>query len=68
MAAVLSELDHTNINDHPAFHDKNPSSECLAAYIHGRVKEELRGFESVMVSRVTVCETPQTGVTYSEEG
>lgn len=64
---VLSELDHTNLNDHPRFRKRNPSSERLAEYIYGRIKEELRAFGDVDLARVTVCETPRTGVTYWEE-
>ncbi len=63
---VLGELDHTNINEHPSFQDRNPSSELLARYIYERVAEELKPFQGVEVSKVTVGETPQTGVTYWE--
>ena len=63
---VLKELDHTNINEHPSFRDKNPSSENIARFIYGRVRQELLDFKGVKVHRVTVCETPKTGVTYWE--
>jgi len=66
VAGVLSELDHTNLNDHPRFRDKNPSSERLAEYIYHRVKEDLKSFSRIELARVTVCETPETGVTYWE--
>lgn len=64
--SVLDELDHTNINEHPAFQASNPSSELLARYIYRRVSEGLEAFDGVEVARVTVGETPQTGVTYWE--
>jgi len=64
---VLSELDHTNLNDHPRFRERNPSSERLAEYIYGRIKEEIGSFGDVDLARVTVCETSRTGVTYWEE-
>ncbi|NDY42765.1 6-carboxytetrahydropterin synthase QueD [Dissulfurirhabdus thermomarina] len=67
LGTVLEELDHTNINDHPAFQDRNPSSEHLAAYIHRRLGEEIAAHPGVRVARVTVCETPKTGVTYIED-
>jgi 6-pyruvoyltetrahydropterin/6-carboxytetrahydropterin synthase len=67
VAGVLSELDHTNLNDHPWFKDKNPSSERLAEYIYNRIKENLRSFSELELARVTVCETPETGVTYFED-
>ncbi len=64
--SVLDELDHTNINEHPAFLEQNPSSELLARYIFRRVQEELSRFPGVEAARVTVGETPQTGVIYWE--
>lgn len=64
--SVLEELDHTNINDHPAFQDRNPSSENIAYFIYHSLKERLQHIEGVEVAKVTVCETPKTGVTYSE--
>jgi 6-pyruvoyltetrahydropterin/6-carboxytetrahydropterin synthase len=67
VAGVLSELDHTNLNDHPRFKDKNPSSERLAEYIYSRVKEDLKPFSEIELTRVTVCETSKTGVTYWED-
>ena len=67
VARALSELDHTNLNDHPQFQDRNPSSERLAEYIYGRVKRELVPFDRVDLARVVVCETPGTGVSYWED-
>ncbi len=63
---IMSELDHINLNDHPAFQGHNPSSERIAEYIYGRVKDELRAFPQVSPASVTVCETPNSGVTFSE--
>ncbi|MGB9711985.1 MAG: 6-carboxytetrahydropterin synthase QueD [Dissulfurimicrobium sp.] len=63
---VLAGLDHTNLNDHPAFKAYNPSSERLAEYIYKMVKGVISGFKGVRLLRVTVCETPMTGVTYVE--
>ncbi len=63
---VIDGLDHTNINDHPEFQDKNPSSENIASFIYKGVKERLSKNGGVNVSRVIVCETPTTGVTYWE--
>lgn len=63
---VMAGLDHTNLNDHPAFQSTNPSSERLAEYIYNTLKGALIGYEAVRLLRVTVCETPMTGVTYLE--
>jgi 6-pyruvoyltetrahydropterin/6-carboxytetrahydropterin synthase len=67
VSQVLTELDHRNLNELPAFQRRNPSSERIAEYIFGRVKEELRSFPDIKVVRVTVCETDRSGVTYTEE-
>lgn len=63
---VITGLDHTNLNDHPAFKERNPSSERLAEYIYKTLKDAFAGYKGVRLLRVTVCETPMTGVTYLE--
>ncbi|MGQ9811837.1 MAG: 6-carboxytetrahydropterin synthase QueD [Dissulfurimicrobium sp.] len=63
---VIAGLDHTNLNDHPAFKERNPSSESLAKYIYKTLKGALAEYRGVRLLRVTVCETPMTGVTYFE--
>lgn len=64
--AVLEGLDHTNINEHPAFQERNPSSENIARFIFEELKGRLSGYEGVRLSKVMVCETPKTGVLYRE--
>jgi len=66
VARVLEGLDHTNINEHPAFQDRNPSSERLAEFIYRALKELLKPYRGVEPARVTVCETPNTGATFWE--
>ena len=40
---VISEFDHTFINlDHPAFQDRIPTTENLAAYMRDRIEDRLR--------------------------
>jgi len=63
---IMEELDHKNLNEHPAFANCNPSSEKLAQYIFGRLKEELQTNPNVSVSRVLIMETPGCGVVYTE--
>ena len=60
---VMDELDHCDLNNHPAFLDKNPSSENLALYIYQQLKTELSSARYQLYS-VTVGETESTGVTY----
>ena len=64
--AVLEDLDHRDLNEHPAFRDRNPSSENIAAHIFGRLKESLSS-ERYRPYSVTVRETDNCGVTYREE-
>ncbi len=60
---VLAELDHTYLNDLPAFRRQNPSSENLARYLFERLGEVLND-EGVAVSRVTVWESDTSCVSY----
>ena len=60
---ILSELDHRHLNEHPAFKDRNPSSENLARFIFERLEEKLAG-KPVEVFRVTVCETERACASY----
>ena len=61
---ILSQLDHSCLNDLEVFKDKNPTSENLAKYIYEELTERMNT-ESVTVSRVRVCESPGSGATYS---
>jgi 6-pyruvoyltetrahydropterin/6-carboxytetrahydropterin synthase len=67
VAVIMKELDHRNLNEHPAFQDVNPSSEHIAAYVYRRLGEELKDFSGVSPAFVTVYETPGSGVRYFGE-
>jgi len=60
---ALAELDHSCLNDLPAFRDKNPSAENIAHYIFECIEEKAAG--SVCVTRVTVWESKNAKVTYT---
>lgn len=62
---VLAELDHTYLNDLPAFQDQNPSAENLARYLFGRLSAVLND-EVARVSKVSVWESDNSCVTYFE--
>lgn len=62
---IMEELDHRDLNEHPAFQDKNPSSENLARYIFEQLKTTLTTDRYYPYS-VTVCETDNCCVTYRE--
>ncbi|MEW6501068.1 MAG: 6-carboxytetrahydropterin synthase QueD [Thermodesulfobacteriota bacterium] len=62
---VIDTLDHTDLNEHPAFKSQNPSSENLARHIFGELKKTLTTGR-YHPSSVTVRETDTSGVTYHE--
>jgi len=66
VAEIMSELDHINLNEHPAFTEMNPSSERIAEYIFRKLRDGLKAFPEVRPVRVKVCETPGSGVIYYE--
>lgn len=64
---MLKEIDHTDLNQLPAFLRENPTSEHLARYLYGRLGERLNS-EACHVSKITICETPGTTASYWDEG
>jgi 6-pyruvoyltetrahydropterin/6-carboxytetrahydropterin synthase len=67
LKSVLGELDHSDLNAHPAFANVNPSAEAIARYIYRTLAGRLDGAR-VWVARVTVEETPTNAVVYWEDG
>ena len=66
LAAVLDTLDHTDLNQHPAFQDKNPSSENIAVYIFHALQPKVFD-ERYVLHSVEVRETDGAGVIYYGE-
>lgn len=60
--AVLETLDHTYLNDLPAFHDLSPSAENIAAHIYDALEETT--FDRAALSYVSVWETPTQVATF----
>ncbi len=60
---VIDTLDHRDLNEHPAFQDRNPSSEYIAVYIYDHLKDVLR-HDRYNLHSVTVRETDNSGLTY----
>lgn len=60
---LLDELDHRDLNEHPAFQDKNPSSEHIAMFIFESLREPLSS-ERYGLHAVEVLETDSSGVIY----
>jgi len=63
--AVLAELDHKNLNEHPHFREINATSENLAMYIYRRLAPAVNR-AGVKLSRVRVCESATSGAAYFE--
>ncbi len=60
---VLDEIDHTFLNELPAFQHQNPSSENLARYLFERLSSALND-QRVTVSRIAVWESDHTSAAY----
>lgn len=63
---VVVRMDHTDLNELPAFSELNPSSENIARYLYMELGKILNS-GPVRISRVKVCETPGAGAFYWEE-
>ncbi len=60
LRAVLSDLDHSNLNELPVF-GGDPSAERIARHIHDRIRELL---PDAPLSAVEVFETPTSVAAY----
>jgi len=63
--SIIQRLDHHHINDIPPFDKENPTAENLSRYIYEEVKKKL--FAPVFISKVTVWESANYAISYSEE-
>ena len=63
---VIDTLDHLDLNEHPDFQTRNPSSENIAVYIFESLKELLTADHYAPYS-VQVRETDSCGVIYRED-
>jgi 6-pyruvoyltetrahydropterin/6-carboxytetrahydropterin synthase len=67
-AEVADELDHSCLNELPAFAEANPTAEAIARYIHGRLSVRLAvdPDRPLRVAEVTVWESDRSSATYQE--
>ena len=63
---ILSEFDHTCLNDVPPFDSINPSAENIAVTIYNNLKPKLED-SNVSLHHVRVWESPQSWVTYQPD-
>lgn len=64
---VLSELDHSFLNDHPFFRDSLPTAENLARFVYESLAGRIAPAR-LLLRRVRVWESDHTAASYSEEG
>jgi 6-pyruvoyltetrahydropterin/6-carboxytetrahydropterin synthase len=60
---VVDELDHCDLNEHPAFQNRNPSSEHIATFLFEQLTPVLSADRYSLYS-VEVQETDTSGVIY----
>jgi len=60
---IMDEIDHCDLNSHPTFQDKNPSSENIAVYIFESLQDDLHSDRYSLFS-IQVGETPHSSVIY----
>ena len=63
LGEVLAELDHSHLNQLPAFEQENPSSENLAKYIFEKLNALLPS--GIKLKEVWVWESEKAGAGYS---
>jgi 6-pyruvoyltetrahydropterin/6-carboxytetrahydropterin synthase len=61
---VIAPLDHTYLNELPAFAEAAPTAEAIAQHIHRGVSAQLEG--AVRLARVTVYESETSFAAYWE--
>lgn len=66
LSDLLLGLDHTDLNQHPEFQGRNPTSEAIACFLYHKLVAAVNT-DDVRVHRVQVSESPNTGATYFEE-
>jgi 6-pyruvoyltetrahydropterin/6-carboxytetrahydropterin synthase len=64
LRGITGELDHTSLNDHPAFSDGCPSAERIALFIYEKMHAAM---PNARISLVEVFETDRNRATYSPD-
>jgi len=66
MKEICERLDHYEIN--VQLSEENPTAEFLAAWFFMQMRSQLGRITSATLSSITIWESPECCVTYSEEG
>lgn len=62
--AIIKDLDHSYLNDHPFFKEQNPTAENIAYYLYSEMKQRIES-DTVRMHSITVWENDRNCVTYS---
>jgi 6-pyruvoyltetrahydropterin/6-carboxytetrahydropterin synthase len=67
-AEVIDPLDHSFLNELPAFADTNPTAEAIARHLYQHLSAALQADPQtgIHVARVTVYESDRSAATYQE--
>lgn len=65
---VIAPLDHSFLNELPAFADTNPTAEAIARHLYQGIRAALHPEPptAIRVARVTVYESDRSAATYQE--
>ena len=65
---VIAPLDHSFLNELPAFADTNPPAEAIARHLYQGIRAALHPEQptAIHVARVTVYESDRSAATYQE--
>ncbi len=66
LAGIVGELDHSMLNELPAFKSDNPTSENVARHIYVSLRAKLKKCKGIKLSCVRVYESDSSSATYSE--
>jgi len=60
---ILAQIDHSILNEHPAFRDSNPTSENISIWLYGELKKEFEG-KPFWLHAIEVYETEHSSARY----
>ena len=63
---IMDQWDHTYLNDHSFFTERNPSSENIAFFIFEQLKDTITD-KNVSIDKVTVWESENSCASYYEK-
>lgn len=62
---IIGRLDHTMLNENPAFSHINPTSETIAEWVYHNLSQRLNT-DHIKVAKVMITESPGCGASFQE--